>query len=72
MAVHNFLDASLARKARVLLDKNCQIRVKVANGEEVISEGKCRAVHLQLEKLTFKVDAYVIILAGCDMVLGIH
>jgi hypothetical protein len=71
-STHNFLDTNLAMKARILLDKDCRIRVKVANGKEVISEGKCSAVHLQLEKLTFKVDAYVIILAGCDMVLGIQ
>jgi hypothetical protein len=71
-STHNFLDANLGKKAWVLLNRECRIRVKVTNGEEVLSEGKCSAVHLQPEKLTFKVDAYVIILAGCDMVLRIH
>jgi hypothetical protein len=59
-------------KTRLLLNRKCQIRVKVANGEEVLSECKCSKVQIQLKDMSFGVDAYVIILAGCDMVLGIQ
>jgi hypothetical protein len=60
------------KKTILLLNKKCQIRVKVANGEEVLSEGKCSELQMQLRNMSFRVDSYVIILVGCDMVLGIQ
>jgi uncharacterized membrane protein len=36
-STHNFLDSSIVKKSRLLPNKTCQIRVKVANGDEVLS-----------------------------------
>jgi hypothetical protein len=40
--------------------------------ELVVSEGNCLNVQIQLSEFFFLIDAYVISLAGCDMVLGIQ
>jgi hypothetical protein len=71
-STHNFLDSSMGRKLKVSISKEQRIRVKVANGEEVVSEGKCMQLKVQLQNFFFTSEAYMIILAGCDMVLGIQ
>jgi hypothetical protein len=40
----------------------------VANGELVVSEGKCLQVSVQLSGFSFLTDTHVMSLAGCDMV----
>jgi hypothetical protein len=40
-STHNFLDSSVGKKLKVSISKEQRIKVKVANGEEVVSEGKC-------------------------------
>jgi predicted aspartyl protease len=62
-STHNFLISSVVKKTRLLLNRKCQIHVKVANGEEVLSECKCSEVQIQLKDMSFGVDTYVIILA---------
>jgi len=62
----------VVKKTRLLLNRKCQIYVKVFNEEEVLSESKYSEVKIQLKYMYFRVDAYVIILAGCDMVAGIY
>jgi hypothetical protein len=56
----------------LLIQKEQRIRVRVANGELVVSEGNCLNVQIQLSGFFFLIDTYVISLAGCDMVLGIQ
>jgi hypothetical protein len=46
--------------------------VKVANGEEVVNGGTCMQLKVQLQNFSFTIEAYMIILARCDMVLGIQ
>jgi hypothetical protein len=43
----------------------------VANGDIVVSEGKCSGLRAEMNNHVFSIDSYVIVLAGCDMVLGI-
>jgi hypothetical protein len=71
-STHNFLDSSMGRKLKVSISKEQRIRVKVANGDEVVSEGKCMQLKVQFQNFSFTTEAYMIILAGCDMVLGIQ
>jgi hypothetical protein len=44
----------------------------VANGEEMLSEGKCIDVCLKLKGNTFCSKFFVLILGGCDVVLGVQ
>ena len=48
------------------------IKVKVANGDEIVSLGKCKNTKVKLQGYTFVVDLYILPLAGCDIVLGIQ
>ena len=63
-STHNFLDASMGRKLKVSIFREQRIKVKVANGEEVVSEGKCMQLKVQLQNFSFTTKAYMIILAG--------
>jgi hypothetical protein len=71
-STHNFLDSSVGKKLKVSISREQRIKVKVANGDEVVSEGKCMQIEVQLQKFYFTTDAYMIMLAGCDMILGIQ
>jgi hypothetical protein len=44
----------------------------VANGEEMLSEGKCIDVCLKLQDNTFYSELFVLTLGGCDVVLGVQ
>lgn len=52
--------------------KGEDIRVRVANGELLSSEGKSEDLKIQIQGNCFRTDTYVLSLAGCDMVLGIY
>lgn len=47
------------------------IRVKIANGDQIMSEGSCDAVPMVIQEIEFYVYMFVLVLAGCDVVLGI-
>ncbi|XP_059449450.1 uncharacterized protein LOC132180588 [Corylus avellana] len=71
-STHNFVDSSVCKKVRMSIYSEQRIKVKLANGEEVLSEGKCTNLKIQLKEFSFLAEAFVIMLAGCDMVLGIQ
>ncbi|XP_042950090.1 uncharacterized protein LOC122282205 [Carya illinoinensis] len=47
------------------------VKVRVANGEVIVSEGSCKGVKVVIQGTTFLLELQVLVLAGCDMVLGI-
>lgn len=44
----------------------------MANGEEVSSEGRCPKLKFKLQGVEFATEVHVLILVGCDMVLGVQ
>jgi hypothetical protein len=48
------------------------IRVKVADGEEITSPGCCKEVEVRIQGSSFRTGLFILPLAGCDVVLGIH
>lgn len=56
----------------MLVDESGQLRVIVANGEELQSPGCCKSVLTTIQGITFCPNFYVLPLVGCDVVLGIH
>lgn len=54
------------------MDSNQKLVVTVANGERVKSEGKYKKVKIKLQGNEFAMEAYVLVLDGCDVVLGVH
>ncbi|XP_042952297.1 uncharacterized protein LOC122289392 [Carya illinoinensis] len=69
---HNFLDPAVLSRVHIPLVEEDKIRIKVAKGEMVTSEGKVKGVNVSIQGSYFLVDMYVLVLAGCDMVLGVH
>jgi hypothetical protein len=71
-STHNFLDSKLAALLGLMPKSEEVIRVKVANGQEIVSSGRNDGVPLKLQGTQFHIDFFVLPLAGCDVVLGIH
>ena len=40
-STYNFLDSSVGKKLKVSISREQRIKMRVANGKEVVSEGKC-------------------------------
>lgn len=49
-----------------------KVKVKVANGDQLESDGKLLRVNVHIQGVFFQVDMYLVKLAGCDMVLRVH
>lgn len=47
------------------------MKVRVVNGESLLSEGKCPMVEVKVQNQRFLVKAYLLVLGGCDMVLRV-
>jgi hypothetical protein len=71
-STHNFLDSSIVQHSQLPLVKENQIRVQIANGDHIVSEGKFVGVQVEVQNFQFITEAFVIVLAGCDMVLGVQ
>jgi len=71
-STHNFLDENFAAVLGVKPKGQEAIKVKIANGQEVHSPGKCGELALKMQGTEVLVELYILPLAGCDVVLGIH
>ncbi|XP_042946164.1 uncharacterized protein LOC122279545 [Carya illinoinensis] len=71
-STHNFLDPAMLSRVSIPIVAEDKVRVKVANGELVDSEGKVKGVQVGIQGVEFLLDMYVLVLAGCDMVLGVQ
>ncbi|KAF5447657.1 hypothetical protein F2P56_033191, partial [Juglans regia] len=71
-STHNFVDPSVIKKGNIPVNLVEKVRVRVANGEQVSSEGGCSDLRVKLQGNVFLIDAFVLVLAGCDMVLGVQ
>ena len=71
-STHNFLDLSVVKRTKISRNFLQIIKVTVANGEEILSEGKCTYVCLILQGNTFCSEFFVLTLGGCDVVLGVQ
>jgi hypothetical protein len=71
-STHNFLDPYVVKRTKISRIFQQIIKVTVANGEEMLSEGKCTDVCLKLQGNTFCSEFFVLTLGGCDVVLGVQ
>lgn len=70
-STHNFLDPEILKGSKLKADSNHKLAVTIANGEKVKSEGKCADVMIRMQGNEFEMEAYVLMLGGCDVVLGV-
>ena len=71
-STYNFLDPSIVKRRNISRIFQQIIKVTVANGEEMLSEGKCTDVCLKLQGNTFRSKFFVLTLGGYDVVLGVQ
>jgi hypothetical protein len=71
-STHNFMDAQLAARMGIVSSNGDAIRVRVANGQIVSSLEGSTNLGLKMQGNFFRVDLYILPLAGCDTVLGIQ
>jgi hypothetical protein len=65
---HNFLNLKKAKISRIFKQV---IKVKIANGEVLTSEGKC--IYVSVQGNIFCSEFFVLTLVGgCDVVLGVQ
>ncbi|KAF5454428.1 hypothetical protein F2P56_024094 [Juglans regia] len=69
---HNFIDTSLASKLQLPVDYLVNLKVRVANGQGLNSEGLCRTVQLKVQGNVLQLPLHLLELAGCDIVLGVQ
>ncbi|XP_042979958.1 uncharacterized protein LOC122310144 [Carya illinoinensis] len=69
---HNFLDSALTTKLQLPMDYSVNLKVRVANGQCLNSEGICRTAQLKVQGNLLKPPLHLLELAGCDIVLGVQ
>lgn len=62
----------MAVKAQLRLNGNDKVRVKVANGEQTACGGSCIVVPMLIQATSFTIDVFVLVLASCNVVLGVQ
>lgn len=71
-STHNFLYPSILSKTSLHVLTNDKVKVKVANGDQIQSEGRIKNVPVAVQNMKFSTDMYLLMLAGCDVVLGVQ
>jgi hypothetical protein len=71
-STHNFVDEQVAKLIGLKSTSKNVIKVRIANGQQISSPGKCEALSVKVQGNVFQVDLYILPLAGCDVVLGIQ
>jgi hypothetical protein len=64
-STHNFVDVELVSLLGLQLVQHKGVEVRVANGQLVPSPGKCQAVTLKLQDISFSAEFFVLPLASC-------
>lgn len=69
-STNNFLDPAVVKKSGLPVNEKERVKVRVASGEMLPSEGKITLVRAKIQNSIFLVDIHAFIMVGCDMVLG--
>lgn len=69
---HNFLDPAVLKKTKLPLNMEEKVKLRVANGEVIPSEGRCSGVKVKIQDTLFFLEAHVLVLAECNTVLRIQ
>lgn len=69
-STHNFLSNDIAKKLGLKSRSEGYFEVANANGEKLISSGRCKEVCMTLQGVPIVVDLYLLPLEGCDTLLG--
>lgn len=71
-STYNFLHLKIAKVVGLKLESGCLFSVLVANGERLLSLGCCNGVQLMLQGTPIEVDFFLLLLEGCNAILGVQ
>jgi hypothetical protein len=71
-STHSFVDQNLAKRIQLPAQERSQLTVMVANGELISRPCCCTAVSFSLQGYDFQTNLHLLVLGGCDMVLGVN
>nr|GEV78571.1 hypothetical protein [Tanacetum cinerariifolium] len=71
-STHNFVDLHMAKRIRCRMKPMYPLQVLVANEEAMTSTLMCQGLSVTIGEVTYVIDAIVLPLGACDMVLGIQ
>lgn len=70
-STHNFIHTELAHHLRLRLEPvRDGLRVVVANGDRIVSPGRCHNLPLLIDGEIFRVDCFALDLCAVDIILG--
>jgi hypothetical protein len=69
---HNFVDTKLVATLGLHPMGHDEIKVQIANGQEIVSPGRSKEVEVKMKGYAFQTNLFILPLAGCYAVLGIH
>nr|GFC61714.1 transposon Ty3-G Gag-Pol polyprotein [Tanacetum cinerariifolium] len=71
-STHNFLDIHTAKKLGYRVAKTTPMQVSVANGQRMMNTSVYHDLKWSLQNEVFTSDVMLLLLGGCEMVLGIQ
>ncbi|KAL4312297.1 hypothetical protein GQ457_01G050670 [Hibiscus cannabinus] len=71
-STHNFLSLGVVKANGLTVEKRNQLRVTIADGGSIQTQGLCRTVQWESQGHCFCTDFLVLPFKGCDMVLGVE
>lgn len=71
-STHNFIDRTIVSKYRLLMIRDKNFQVMVANQEKIECVGQCQALTIIIQGYSITTDYYVLSVAACQLVLGVQ
>lgn len=71
-STQNFLDCAITKNFRLHICLEEKVKVRVANGNQLLSEGKRMGIKVDIQGFSFTFDLFVLELASCEMVLRVQ
>lgn len=70
-ASHNFISPYVISALGLSCDYHRKFLVRLGDGHQISTVGKCEAFPLQLAEITFSTEAHILELGGVDLILGL-
>ena len=71
-ATHNFISQKLVGKMDWVVERTSQMRIKLGDGFQTMTQGVCRKVELKVGGWEIQADMHLFELGGVDVVLGVE
>jgi hypothetical protein len=70
-STYNFMDQNVAKKIQLPVKEESKLTIMVANGDTIPCLACYKTVSFNLQGYNFQTTLYLLILRGCDIVLGV-